>query len=91
MSINTLHAGALHPLQAHPPALIRTAGQMAIMRYGLVLVLLWIGGMKFTAYEAEGIRGFVANSPLLGWAYSLLSVHSFSAVRGMPEILTAVE
>ena len=29
------------------------------LRYGLVLVLLWIGGMKFTAYEAEGIRPFV--------------------------------
>jgi uncharacterized membrane protein YkgB len=28
----------------------------------LVLVLLWIGGMKFTAYEAEGIRPLVANS-----------------------------
>jgi reactive chlorine resistance protein C len=26
------------------------------LRYGLVLVLLWIGGMKFTAYEAEGIK-----------------------------------
>ena len=26
-----------------------------IIRYGLVLVLFWIGGMKFTAYEAEGI------------------------------------
>jgi hypothetical protein len=26
-----------------------------ITRYGLVIVLLWIGGMKFTAYEAEGM------------------------------------
>ena len=26
-----------------------------VTRYGLVVVLLWIGGMKFTAYEAEGI------------------------------------
>ena len=26
-----------------------------VARYGLVIVLLWIGGMKFTAYEAEGI------------------------------------
>ena len=34
-------------------------------RYGLVIVLLWIGGMKFTAYEAEGIRPLVANSPRL--------------------------
>ena len=38
-------------------------------RYGLVIVLLWIGGMKFTAYEAEGIEPLVANSPLMGWVY----------------------
>jgi uncharacterized membrane protein YkgB len=36
-----------------------------IARYGLVVVLLWIGGMKFTTYEAEGIRPLVANSPLI--------------------------
>src|SRR5262245_20289179 len=39
-----------------------------VTRYGLAVVLLWIGGMKFTAYEAEGIRPLVANSPLMGWA-----------------------
>jgi uncharacterized membrane protein YkgB len=27
----------------------------------------WIGLMKFTGYEAEGIRSFVANSPLMSW------------------------
>jgi reactive chlorine resistance protein C len=37
-----------------------------ITRYGLAIVLLWIGGMKFTAYEAEGIKPLVANSPLMG-------------------------
>ena len=36
-----------------------------VTRYGLVIVLLWIGGMKFTAYEAEGIQPLVANSPLV--------------------------
>src|ERR1700751_1251259 len=45
-----------------------------ITRYGLVIVLLWIGGMKFTAYEAEGIEPLVANSPLMGWVYGLTSV-----------------
>ena len=27
-----------------------------IVRWGLVVVLAWIGGMKFTAYEAMGIQ-----------------------------------
>ena len=59
-------------------------------RYGLVLVLLWIGGMKFTAYEAEGISGFVSNSPLMSWAYQLFSKGQFSAILGIVELLTAV-
>ena len=45
-----------------------------VSRYGLVIVLLWIGGMKFTAYEAEGIRPMVANSPLMSWAYGVIEI-----------------
>lgn len=59
-------------------------------RYGLVVVLLWIGGMKFTAYEAEGITGFVSHSPLMSWAYSVFSVRGFSALLGGTEILVAL-
>src|SRR5262245_58174837 len=68
---------------------LELAGQHSI-RYGLVLVLLWIGGMKFTAYEAEGISGFVSNSPLMFWAYQLFSKGQFSAILGVVELLTAV-
>jgi len=57
-----------------------------VTRYGLVVVLLWIGGMKFTAYEAEGIRPLVANSPFMSWAYGLLSITAFSALLGVVEI-----
>ena len=60
------------------------------LRYSLVLVLLWIGGMKFTAYEAAGISGFVANSPLMSWAYSWFSVQGFSALLGSTEIAVAL-
>jgi uncharacterized membrane protein YkgB len=46
--------------------------------------------MKFTAYEAAGISVFVANSPLMRWAYSLFSVQGFSALLGVTEIVTAL-
>jgi uncharacterized membrane protein YkgB len=59
-------------------------------RYGLVIVLLWIGGMKFTAYEAEGISEFVSNSALMSWAYQLFSTGQFSAILGVTEVLTAL-
>ena len=83
--------------------LIRRAGSLAFVgaktvealgrytaRYGLVLALFWIGGMKFTSYEAEGISGFVSNSPLMSWAYSVFSVQNFSALLGVTEIAIAL-
>lgn len=60
-----------------------------LVRYGLVLVLLWIGGMKFTAYEAEAISGLVANSPLMSWAYQFLTKDQFAAILGVTELLVA--
>ena len=36
-----------------------------LARIGLVIVLLWIGGLKAFRYEAVGIVPFVANSPVM--------------------------
>jgi uncharacterized membrane protein YkgB len=57
-----------------------------LARYGLVVIVGWIGLLKFTAYEAEGIRLYVANSPLMSWVYGLMSVRGFSAVLGFVEV-----
>jgi uncharacterized membrane protein YkgB len=61
-----------------------------LTRYGLVVVVAWIGLMKFTAYEAEGIRLYVTNSPLMSWVYELMSVRGFSAVLGVVEVAVAL-
>lgn len=61
-----------------------------LTRYGLVLVLFWIGAMKFTGYEANGIQPLVANSPFMGWVYHILSVQAFSNLLGTVEIAIAV-
>ena len=68
---------------------IRLAG-VFLIRYGLVLVLLWIGAMKFTAYEAEGIGPLVRSSPLMSWLYNVLSLQGVSNLLGVTEIATAV-
>ena len=57
-----------------------------LIRGGLALVLIWIGAMKFSAYEAAGIQPLVANSPLLSWAYQIFSVQAFSNMLGVVEI-----
>ncbi len=42
---------------------------MGLLRVGLVIVLLWIGGLKFASYEADGIVPLVANSPIASFVY----------------------
>lgn len=57
-----------------------------VTRYGLAIVMIWIGAMKFTQYEAEGIQPLVANSPLMSWLYDLMSVQGFSNLLGVSEV-----
>ena len=40
---------------------------VAVARTGLIIVLLWIGGLKICRYEAEGILPFVSNSPFMSF------------------------
>ena len=42
---------------------------MGMVRLGLVIVLFWIGGLKFASYEADGIVPLVANSPIMSFLY----------------------
>lgn len=42
---------------------------VALARLGLIVVLLWIGGLKIYKYEADGIVPFVANSPVMSFFY----------------------
>ena len=43
---------------------------IAVARLGLIIVLVWIGGLKAAKYEADGIVPFVANSPFMSFAYA---------------------
>ena len=61
-----------------------------LVRYGLALVLVWIGAMKFTAYEAAGIQPLVTNSPFMSWVYGVFSVRTFSSLLGTAEILAGL-
>ena len=61
-----------------------------LARYGLVVVVAWIGLMKFTEYEAEGISGYVAHSPLMSWVYGFMNHRGFSAVLGVVELTVAI-
>lgn len=55
---------------------------------GLILPLLWIGGMKFTGPEARGIEGLLSSSPFFSWMYEVFSVQGASNVIGLTELVT---
>jgi reactive chlorine resistance protein C len=59
-------------------------------RYGLVLVIGWIGALKFANFEAHQIQPLVANSPFMGWLYNIFPVYVFSALLGVFELTAAV-
>jgi reactive chlorine resistance protein C len=43
---------------------------MILLRTALVIVLVWIGGLKFADYEADSIVPLIANSPLMSFVYA---------------------
>jgi Protein of unknown function, DUF417 len=66
------------------------SAEAILLRYGLALSFLWIGAMKFTAYEAEGIRPLAENSPLMSWFVAALGIRPFWNLLGVIEIATGV-
>lgn len=41
-----------------------------LIRVAILIIFVWIGGLKFYNYEAEGIVPFVANSPFMNFFYT---------------------
>ncbi|RFZ94029.1 DUF417 family protein [Mucilaginibacter conchicola] len=55
-----------------------------------IIVLFWIGIVKFTPSEAAGIKGYVSHSFLMSWLYHVASVQGVSNIIGTVEIATAI-
>jgi uncharacterized membrane protein YkgB len=69
-------------------AALETSGG-AVLRYGLVAILLYLGTFKFTVEEAKAIEPLVANSPLFSWLHAALGMRGISNVIGVSEIVIA--
>lgn len=70
------------------PRYLETTGT-AILRYGLVALLLLFGLMKWTRAEAEGIQPWVSHSPLMSWLYAVTTVQGASIAIGVVELVIA--
>lgn len=60
-----------------------------VLRWGTVMILVWIGAYKFAPSEAAAIRPLVENSPFMGWMYGVLSENAVSALIGTSELAVA--
>ena len=70
----------------------RTSGphrSLALLRWSLVVIFLWFGLMKFTAYEADGIAPLISHSPVMGWLIAAFDVSGAARVVGVVELSTA--
>jgi uncharacterized membrane protein YkgB len=77
------------PSHADPAGTVTRVGR-ALALAGVVLPLILIGGMKFTAVEAEGIRPLVSGTPWLRWMYAVFGETGASRVIGTTEIAAAL-
>ena len=79
-------------LRVQGNAVVRSINKISafVLRYCLVLVVFWIGCLKFTAYESKGVFNHASHSPLLAWAYNILDVRDFSRGLGTVEIAIAL-
>jgi len=60
------------------------------MLIGILLVMTWIGGMKFTQFEADGIYGLMSTSPFFSWIYLLFNTLHGSYFIGVVELIAVL-
>ncbi|MDQ9090240.1 DUF417 family protein [Pseudoalteromonas haloplanktis] len=53
----------------------------------LGIIYIWFGGIKFTAGQAEGMYGMIANNPLVSWMYAIFSKQGLVNFLGSLEII----
>ncbi|WP_051248397.1 YkgB family protein [Inquilinus limosus] len=78
-------AGVAHAL----PARVTSAGRL-IALMGVILVLLMIGGLKFTQIEIDGLKPLISGTPWLAWMYPVFGEAGASYLLGVVEIATAL-
>lgn len=56
--------------------------------FPVLLVLAWIGAMKFYEFEAQGIKTLLETSPFMSWMYSVWDLQTTSNLIGVFDLLT---
>ena len=70
-------------------AILQRAGR-GIALYGVVAVLLLIGGLKFTAVEIAALENLIPPTPWLAWLYPAFGKAGASYLLGVIEIIAGL-
>ena len=70
-------------------AVLHRAGR-GIALYGVVAVLLMIGGLKFTAIEIAALENLIPPTPWLAWLYPAFGKAGASYLLGLIEIIAGL-
>ncbi|URK89188.1 YkgB family protein (plasmid) [Rhizobium sp. RCAM05350] len=77
------------PLARKAGAATGKAGRMLALA-GVILPLLMIGGMKFTAVEIEALKPLIGGTPWLAWMYPMFGEAGAAYLLGVVEIAAAL-
>jgi len=69
------------------PNWLNTKARTWLNLFPVLLVLLWIGGMKFTLLEAQGIEPLVQSSVFMAWMYAIWDLQTTSNLIGVYDLL----
>jgi reactive chlorine resistance protein C len=85
MTTSFVERDEVHPLADKVVAAGRFVGLL-----GVVLVLLSIGGLKFTQVEIEGLKPIIEPTPWLAWMYPAFGEAGTSYLLGAVELATVL-
>jgi reactive chlorine resistance protein C len=85
MTTSFVERDAVRPLADKVVAAGRFVGLL-----GVVLVLLSIGGLKFTQVEIEGLKPIIEPTPWLAWMYPAFGEAGASYLLGVVELATVL-
>ena len=74
----------------YKPQRLSAQGMAVLNFFPVALVLIWIGGVKFYEFEANGIVPLVSTSVFMSWLYTLFSVQTASDLIGIYDIFFAL-
>lgn len=58
--------------------------------FPVLVVLAWIGGMKFFEFEAQGIKALLETSPFMSWMYALWDLQTTSNLIGIFDLIAVI-